>query len=155
MRVHELSRTECEAVLGRTEMGRLACARQNQPYIVPIHFFFEPGASCLYAFSSVGQKIAWMRENPKVCVEIAEVTDKDHWTSVVVFGRYEEIDDSPAGAGARAYAWELFRKRPEWWFPAAATVGGREPDAVVVYRIQIDHLTGRRASRDRVQGSTP
>jgi nitroimidazol reductase NimA-like FMN-containing flavoprotein (pyridoxamine 5'-phosphate oxidase superfamily) len=60
------------------------------------------------------------------------------------------MDDSPAGADARAHAWELFRNRPEWWFPAAATVGGREPGAVVVYRIQIDQLTGRRASRDRL-----
>jgi nitroimidazol reductase NimA-like FMN-containing flavoprotein (pyridoxamine 5'-phosphate oxidase superfamily) len=154
MRVHELDRAECEAVLRRTEMGRLACARDNQPYIVPIHFSFDLGAYCLYGFSTVGQKIEWMRENPKVCLEVAEVTDKDHWMSVVVFGRYEEVHDSLDGEGARAYAWELFRRRPEWWFPAAATVAGREPAAVVIYRIHIDQLTGRRASRDSTQRST-
>jgi nitroimidazol reductase NimA-like FMN-containing flavoprotein (pyridoxamine 5'-phosphate oxidase superfamily) len=136
-------------------MGRLACARDNQPYIVPIHFFFDLGGYCLYGFSTVGQKVQWMRENPKVCVEVAEVNDKDHWMSVVVFGRYEEVDDSPSGAAARAYAWEFFRKRPEWWFPAAATVGGRQPAAVVIYRIQIDQLTGRRAARDSTQPSRP
>lgn len=148
MRILELDRTQCEAVLGRAETGRLACARDNQPYIVPIHFYFDLGGNCLFGFSTEGQKIRWMRENPKVCVEVAEVVDEDHWVSVVAFGRYEELDTA-SGASARALAFEQFRNRAEWWFPAAAKIGSREPGAMVIYRIHIDRMTGRRASRDR------
>jgi nitroimidazol reductase NimA-like FMN-containing flavoprotein (pyridoxamine 5'-phosphate oxidase superfamily) len=42
---------------------------------------------CLYAFSTIGQKVECMRENPKVCLEIEEIADKNHWTTVLVIGR--------------------------------------------------------------------
>jgi nitroimidazol reductase NimA-like FMN-containing flavoprotein (pyridoxamine 5'-phosphate oxidase superfamily) len=149
MLVHELSPADCQEVLTRSELGKLACALEDQPYIVPIHFSFDAARNCLYAFSTVGQKVEWMRQNPKVCVEIEDVTDKDHWTTVLAFGRYEELDDSPADKAALKSAQELFRKRREWWLPAAAKLGSREHHEVVIYRIQIGRLTGRRASRDR------
>lgn len=147
MRIYELSPAECEEILTRADLGRLACARDNQPYIVPIYFSFDPARKCLYAFSTVGQKVDWMRENPKTCVEVEDVADKDHWTTVVAFGRYEEMDDSPADKAARHSAQALFSKRPEWWLPAAAKVGPSEHHAMVIYRIQLGRITGRRASR--------
>jgi nitroimidazol reductase NimA-like FMN-containing flavoprotein (pyridoxamine 5'-phosphate oxidase superfamily) len=147
MLIHKLSSPECEEILNRRDLGRLACTHDGQPYIVPIHFAFDGDRSCLYSFSMVGQKIAWMRDNPKVCVEVDDITDKDLWSSVLVFGRYQEIDDSAEEADTRRRAWELFQQRPEWWFPAAARLPSQERHAMVVFRIQIDRLTGRRASR--------
>jgi nitroimidazol reductase NimA-like FMN-containing flavoprotein (pyridoxamine 5'-phosphate oxidase superfamily) len=147
VRIHELTDAESAAVVGRSKLGRLACARNDQPYIVPIHFNFDADRRCLYAFSSVGQKIQWMRENPKVCVEVDEITDKDHWTTVLIFGGYEELGDSPDDRAARQRAQEFFESRPEWWLPAAAKTTSREPHAIVVYRIRIDRLSGRQAAR--------
>jgi nitroimidazol reductase NimA-like FMN-containing flavoprotein (pyridoxamine 5'-phosphate oxidase superfamily) len=67
---------------------------------------------------------------------------------VLAFGRYEEMGDSPEDQAARNTAKGLFEKRPEWWLPAAAKVAARaERAAVLIYRIQIDRLTGRRAGR--------
>lgn len=146
MLVHELSADECLAVLACSDFGRLACAYGNQPYIVPVFYAFEASRRCLYAFSTVGQKIEWMRENPLVCVEIEDIRDKTHWTTVLVFGRYEELTDTPEDTAARHAAQRLFQERPEWWLPAAAKVPTREERGrMVVYRIQIDHMTGRRA----------
>jgi nitroimidazol reductase NimA-like FMN-containing flavoprotein (pyridoxamine 5'-phosphate oxidase superfamily) len=150
MLVHELTPAECLEVLHRSDFGRLGCAHHNQPYIVPIHFSFDAIGPCVYAFSTVGQKIKWMRENPKVCIEVEDITDKDHWTTVLAFGRYEEMGDSPADKAARATAERLFQQRPEWWLPGAAKVAAGEHHAVLVYRIQITRLTGRRASRETV-----
>ena len=150
MLIHELSPTDCVELLKRSDLGRLGCAHENQPYIVPIHFSFDVVGPCLYAFSTVGQKIEWMRENPKVCIEVEDVADKDHWTTVLAFGRYEEMGDSPADRAARATAERLFQQRPEWWLPGAAKLGSGERHAMLVYRILIDRLTGRRASRDRL-----
>jgi nitroimidazol reductase NimA-like FMN-containing flavoprotein (pyridoxamine 5'-phosphate oxidase superfamily) len=81
---------------------------------------------------------------------VEDVESKDRWTTVLVYGRYEEIGDSPEQAGTRQRIWELFQQRPEWWFPAAAKVGSRERHAMVIYRIQIDRMTGRRSVRERV-----
>lgn len=149
MLIHELNRDQCREVLARSDLGRLACARFDQPYVVPIHFSFDAERNCVYGFSTVGQKIQWMRENPKVCLEIEEFVDKDSWTTVVALGRYEEIHQNPAEGEARQRAEQLFMARDEWWLPAAAKVPGREHHDVVVYRIQIDRLTGRRAARSR------
>ena len=90
-----------------------------------------------------------MRENPKICVEVEEITDKNRWTTVLVFGRYEEIGDSPEEAETRQRVMDRFQQRPEWWFPAAAKLASRERHAMVIYRIQIDRLTGRRTARER------
>jgi uncharacterized protein len=147
MLIQELTPIECAAILQKTNLGRLACCRGNQPYVVPIHFSFDAERGCVYGFSTVGQKVLWMRENPLVCLEVEDMTDKDHWQTVVMFGRYEEIQDSPEEAEARQRAETLFQQRPEWWLPAAAKVGTRERHAVVVYRIQADRVSGRRAAR--------
>jgi nitroimidazol reductase NimA-like FMN-containing flavoprotein (pyridoxamine 5'-phosphate oxidase superfamily) len=147
MLVHELTTFECEEVLERTSLGRLACAKDGQPYVVPIHFSFDRARRCLYCFSTVGQKVLWMRENPRVCLEVDDIDDKNHWETVVIFGRYEEIHEDAAEADARHRAEALFQQRPEWWLPAAAKVASRERHAIVVYRIAIDRMTGRRATR--------
>jgi nitroimidazol reductase NimA-like FMN-containing flavoprotein (pyridoxamine 5'-phosphate oxidase superfamily) len=149
MRIFELNSIECGEVLARQGMGRLGCSRDDQPYVVPIHFAYDPERRCLYAFSTVGQKIDWMRTNPKVCVEVEDVTDKNHWTTVLAFGRYQEIGQSPEEAEVRQRALDSFQQRAEWWLPAAARLPTREHHAIVVYRVQVDRMTGRRASRDR------
>jgi uncharacterized protein len=148
MLIHELNREECREILARSSLGRLACARLDQPYIIPIHFSFDSERHCIYAFSTIGQKIQWMRENPKVCLEVEEIDDKDHWVTVVAIGRYEEIHQNPEEALARQRAEQLFLLRREWWLPGAAKTGGREHPEMVVYRIVIERLTGRRADRD-------
>jgi nitroimidazol reductase NimA-like FMN-containing flavoprotein (pyridoxamine 5'-phosphate oxidase superfamily) len=144
-----LSADQCADVLNRTRLGHLACARLDQPYVVPVHFSFDAAHQCLYGFSGVGQKIEWMRENPKVCVEVEDIEDKNHWTTVLVFGRYEEIGDSAAQADTRTRVLDLLEQRHEWWLPATAKLGTHEAHAAVIYQISIDRLTGRRAARDR------
>lgn len=148
MLIHELTPKQCAEILERTELGRLACAKDGQPYVVPIHFSFDGERRCVYGFSTVGQKVLWMRANPRVCLEVDDVRDKNHWQTVVIFGRYEEIHDSPGEAEARQRAEALFQRRPEWWQPAAAKVGPHQRHSVVVYRIHIDRVTGRRAARE-------
>lgn len=148
MLVHELNEDECAEVLERSSLGRLACSRFDQPYIVPIHFAFDAERKCLYAFSTIGQKIDWMRENPKVCVEVDEMIDQFNWTSVVAFGRYEEISDARRDEDLRRQATALFQHRSNWWFPALGKLAsGEEHHSTVVYRILIDRLSGRRAAR--------
>ena len=146
MLIHELTDEECRDVLKRTNLARLACSRNDQPYIVPIHYDFDGGS--FYSFSTLGQKIDWMRANPKVCVEVEEIVDKLHWTTVIAVGRYQELTDSSADRAQRNRARELFEKRREWWLPGTAKLASSEHHVPVVYRIRIDRLTGRRAARD-------
>lgn len=145
MLIHDLTPLECRAVLARTNIGRLGCSRDDQPYIVPILFSYDAADHCVYSFSLLGRKIEWMRSNPKVCLEVDDIGDQFHWTTVVALGRYQEItDDGPAKRRAR----ELFEQRREWWLPAAAhRAGGQEHAVTVMYRLHLDSLTGRRTAR--------
>ena len=147
MVIHELASADCAEVLSKASVGRLACCRMNQPYVVPISIVYDPRQVCLFSFSMIGKKVEWMRANPSVCVEVEELDDRFHWTTVVIFGRYDEISDAPDQRDLRQRALHLFSDRPEWWLPGAAILRGSEHDSVVVYRINIDQMTGRRAIR--------
>ena len=90
-----------------------------------------------------------MRENPKVCLEVEEIDDRNAWTTVVVLGRYEEIHQSSEESAARRRAEQLFRPGSSGGCLRPRRFEGREHHDVVVCRIQIDRLTGRRTSRRR------
>jgi uncharacterized protein len=142
MLIHEMTEDECRAELGRTDFGRLACVRDGDPYIVPVNFSYD--GQYLYGITTLGQKIEWMRSNPLVCLEIDERPDPDHWMSVIVFGRYEEIPDTPKFQAVRAHAYEVLQKRTIWWEPACIPNGEGELRPPIFYRIEIEQMTGRR-----------
>lgn len=155
MFIHEMSEAECRQLLERTHVGRLACARDNQPYVVPVSFAFN--GTCLYGFTTLGQKIEWMRANPLVCFETDEVLGEFRWSSIIVFGRFEELSDTPEHQSARATAHKLLQCRAMWWEPAYMSQQHRDqPHSLepVFYRIHIAKMTGHRATPNH-NGSQP
>jgi nitroimidazol reductase NimA-like FMN-containing flavoprotein (pyridoxamine 5'-phosphate oxidase superfamily) len=180
MIVREMSKEECLHVLAKTRLARLACALDNQPYVVPVYLaYHEPsiGESCFYGYSTVGQKVEWMRTNPQVCVEVDEVTKYNRWTSVIAFGRYEElpdlpepdvghrpahhadhhyaiVPDEPSQAAERLLAYQLLQTQALWWEPAStarAALAHRDladSFAPILYKVSIDRVTGREATPD-------
>lgn len=149
MVIHPMTDEECVALLGRVPLARLACARADQPYVVPVSFSFDAEERCLYIFSTVGQKIDWMRDNPKVCVEVDEVTDNNRWVTVVIFGRFDEVGDSAFESAARRRAYARFQERQQWWLPGAARLASHDEHHVpVVFRVRIGSMSGRKALAD-------
>lgn len=144
MLVHELTREECSAVLGRATIARLACIRDGEPYVVPIHVAFD--GYHLYGLSTLGRKIESMRAHSRVCVEVDEIQDPGSWTSVLAFGDYEELTPTHDEA-ARLWAERLLMPRAEFWSPALARTSGAERVTPVVYRIRIARMTGRGVRR--------
>ena len=145
--MHELSVTECAAVLERTSLGRLGYTEGSQPFIVPTYFAFDREANSLYAFSSVGRKIRAMGVNPRVCLEVEDILAEDHWTTVLVVGRFREIRRHARDAERRDRAEAFLQRRPGWWIPGVAKVGTQQRDRTVTYEIAIDRVTGRRTAR--------
>jgi nitroimidazol reductase NimA-like FMN-containing flavoprotein (pyridoxamine 5'-phosphate oxidase superfamily) len=139
MHVREMTDRECWSTLAAARLGRLACALENQPYIVPISFVVND--ELVYSFALPGQKIDWMRRNPRVCLEVDDVRQVDQWTSVVADGRYEELS-SPFD---REQAHALLQQRPMWWQPGAAARAGataRARPEPIFYRIRVERITG-------------
>lgn len=150
MLVRNMNKKECRDLLERLGFGRLACARQDQPYVVPIYFAYEPDH--LFGFSTGGQKIEWMRDNPRVCLEADEVVSEDSWMSVLVLGRYEELPDTPKYSALRIQARSLLEKRSLWWRSAIASSQTREAAVqplAIFYCIHIEEITGHQAFPDQ------
>lgn len=131
----------------RTRLGRLACAKESQPYITPFYYAYYEGY--IYSFSTVGQKIEWMRANPLVCVEADEIRSPQQWSNAIVFGRYEELPNSPERLSTREMVANLLRQRQIWWEPGFAKTiihGAARPLVPVFYRIFVEQITGHKAS---------
>ena len=149
MRIQEMNRDASLSFLARRRLGHLACVRDGQPYITPLFFAHEDDA--LYSFSTFGQKIEWMRANPHVCVEAEEVESAQKWATVIIFGAYEELPDTPEYANSRRLAHTLLQRQPLWWQPGytgKASQNPETPDRPIYFRIHIHRVSGRIALPD-------
>lgn len=138
--IRALSRAECDAVLARNHVGRIAYARANRIDIEPIHYVFHEG--WVYGRTGHGAKLeatgyTWW----PVAFEVDEVEELFRWRSVVVHGGFYTI---PAGAGEGGEwdrAVELLRSLiPETFTPD-------DPAAFrdVLFRIAVQEVSGREA----------
>lgn len=144
MQIEELNNEECRKILNRTRLGRLAYSLENQPYIVPMYFAFD-GKKHIYSFSTLGQKISWMRKNPLVCLAVDDIKNQNDWTTIIINGRFEELPDIPQFAEPRIRAHELLSKQPMWWQPAYDAGNFREEpfEKAIYFRILIETMSGR------------
>jgi nitroimidazol reductase NimA-like FMN-containing flavoprotein (pyridoxamine 5'-phosphate oxidase superfamily) len=128
-------------------MGRIACSQGNQPYITPFSFVYDD--HFIYGFTTIGQKIEWMRANPLVCVEIEHIVTRDEWQTVVAFGRYQELPRTLEFEELRSVAHDLLAKFPDWWEPGyAKTVHlGVDRELLPIYfRVSVDKISGHQAT---------
>ena len=146
MRISAISPQESSRLLERVSVGRLACSLENQPYVVPVCFAYQE-PDHIYVFSTLGRKIEWMRQNPKVCLQVDEIGSRSNWTSVVVSGRYLELRE-PEYSNERQQAMELLGDYSEWWKTPLAQRREKTSDLsveVVFFRIDIESTSGLRA----------
>jgi hypothetical protein len=144
MRIVPASDQECQKLLERVSFGRLGCALDNQPYVVPVAFAYEPGH--IYVFSTAGKKIEWMRQNPKVCLQVDEIGSRANWTSVLVSGTYLELRE-PQYATEKEHARALLGDSANWWMVAIAERREQVDDVSIqplFFRVEIESITGLR-----------
>jgi uncharacterized protein len=145
MRIVAISKQECSELLKRVTLGRLACSLDNQPYVVPVAFSYE--SNYIYVFSTVGKKVEWMRQNPKVCLQADEIGNRANWLSVVVTGTYSELRQ-PQYAAEREHAMEQLAQYSEWWRNPLAERREQTSDLSVdpvFFRVDIESMSGLRA----------
>jgi len=89
--IGKLPPEEIENLLHQQFIGHLGCQDKDTVYVVPISYAYDEGN--IYCHSFEGQKVAMMRNNPKVCFQVDEMKDMGNWKSVITWGNFEEIDD--------------------------------------------------------------
>lgn len=139
--------TEIEAIIGRCRYCRLGLCHDNRPYIVPMSFGYR-NKSVYFHSAREGRKLDILRQNPVVCVEfdtdctikIAEKACKwgFGYQSVIGSGNAVFLETPAEKKDALAiimaqYATESF------------CFSDAEMDQVVVFRVDLDEICGKKA----------
>ncbi len=139
---------EIEEFLRSENTGRIGCHAGGITYVVPVTYVFEN--DYVYGHSKEGRKIRMMRANPEVCFEVDRVAAVNDWTSVISWGRYEELGGDEALSAMELLMSRLVHgstareKHPSYPVRSAEA---RRPDPeglwIVLYRISIPRRRGR------------
>ena len=135
----ELSRPECEAILARHHVGRIAYSFNDRVDIEPIHYAFGDG--WLYGRTSEGTKMATVDHNKWVALEVDEVNGPFDWRSVVVHGALYRLTRDSHKEEDIARAVELLRSVE----PEIGTDDDPVPSRKIIFRIHVDEIRGKAA----------
>jgi len=145
--ITELSREQIDEVLRGALYARLGCHADGRTYVVPISFALENDH--FVGMTTTGMKVEMMRRNPEVCLCVDEIKDLTHWTSVILWGTFEEVEGVEA---AKLSGLLIDKYGPIFEEMRSPARRGRNvtPDRLdghnappVVYRIRITERTGR------------
>ena len=139
--IRDLSDKESRELLKDKRIGRLGCIADGRtPYVVPVSYVFD-GEESIYMHSLPGRKVSAMRDNPRVCLQVDEITDECHWKSVIAYGMYEEI----TGVVERERAFRRLLRRFQKLTPVESRIAADvNAPAPIVFRVRVETLTGLR-----------
>jgi len=140
-----LSREECDALLDRNLVGRIAFTFHDRVDIEPVHYVHADG--WLHGRTSPGTKVATLLHHPWVAFEVDEVQGLFDWQSVIVHGAVHipDADGSPSDRSAYLATLALIRAI----VPEALEKDDPTPARQVLFRIHVDEVTGRESSTRR------
>jgi nitroimidazol reductase NimA-like FMN-containing flavoprotein (pyridoxamine 5'-phosphate oxidase superfamily) len=138
----ELAPAECDALLRRQRVARLAYAFRDRVSIEPIHYVYEDG--WLVGRTAPGSKLEVLAHNPWVALEVDEVRDTFDWESVVVRGTFYQLhrEGTETERASWARALPLLRRIVPEALGPGDPVGFRD----VLFHVHADEVTGRAAS---------
>lgn len=143
LKVEDMAPAEMHALLQRASFGHLGCSRDGRPYVVPMNYAYD--GKELFFFTTEGMKTQFIEANPKVCLQVEEVTDPSHWRSVMVIGQAERLTKSEDTQRAM----QLIVERNPSLTPAISATQldtwGRAVD-IALYRIKPDLIDGRKTT---------
>jgi nitroimidazol reductase NimA-like FMN-containing flavoprotein (pyridoxamine 5'-phosphate oxidase superfamily) len=143
--VRELGNNEIEELVSRIDYGHLACCVDDEPYVVPIHYAYDP--PYIYVYTTEGKKSKILRQNPRVCLQIEDVRDNENWSSAILFGEAEQLTDETE----RAQAIEAVARINPTLTPAVSVRwmdNWVRENIEVVLRIVVLEMTGRTSVAD-------
>jgi len=140
--IRALTLRECEEVLHRNTVGRLAFSIDGHVDVQPLHFVYEDG--WIYGRTAFGAKITALRHSHWVAFEVDETDAVFDWRSVVVRGGlyFLEPDGTRAEQEDRRLALGLLSRI----VPATGTAADPVPVRTIVFRIHAAEITGRVAT---------
>lgn len=150
MRRHrqQLSREECENILGRCTSGVLALTGDGgYPYAVPLSYVYTDG-SIIFHSAVEGHKVDAIKRDSRCsfCVieqdEIKPAEFTTHFRSVIAFGRIHILEDADDKVQALRLLGRRYSPNDE---PGLQHEIDKSLDHVLLLRLDIQHLSGKEA----------
>ena len=145
----DLTTSECTRVLRDSFMGHLAFISKEQPFVVPITYYFDPTDNTVISYSALGHKIHAMRKNKSVSMVVEDIQSMTNWESVMIHGTYEELEGSTAKQklhqftqGVKGLLLQKEQKEVEFISEFSSKLYSR--GVPIVYRINILEIRGKR-----------
>ncbi len=142
-RFDSLSRAQCEAVLRRNSVARLAFARTDRRVdIRPIHYVYD--GEWIWGRTSDGEKLDALSHNWWVALAVDEVDGAFDWRSVVVNGGFYPL--APGGTEQDVARYQRALGALRRLLPETLAEGDPVPFRNIVFGIAVQELHGRLAS---------
>lgn len=140
--ISEMDAVEISSMLERAGYGHLGCAKDDRPYVIPIHYVYD--STDIYIFTTAGKKSELISANSEVCLQVEEVRDDRSWKSVIVQGRAELLADSASREKASRLL-DLIHPNHTPALGHTVVAGHDRENKVEIYRIKIEEMSGRMA----------
>ena len=142
----ELNEEQIVHVLTTNVIGRIGCYADEKIYIVPVAYLYED--DCLLGHTIRGMKTRMLEKNPKCCFEVDVMQNMSNWQSVILWGRYEELEGDEAKSAMQILISKLMPVMTgQSNKPAQEVESLHKLEALhlkaTVYRIKIEEKTGR------------
>jgi uncharacterized protein len=138
-----LDREECESILSRNHVGRIAYAKARKTAVLPVYYAYADG--WIYGRMQRSRKraiLGWHGWWP-VAFHVDEAEDLFHWRSVLVHGGLYALpsDGTASEQDSRHRAIELMRTL----IPRTFRAGDPAPSWAGVFQIAVQDVTGSEA----------
>jgi len=142
-----LPRKDCESLLVRNSVGRVAFVRGNRVDIIPIHYVFENGVVCGRTARGTRLEEASLNFNDSwpVAFETDEVDELFQWRSVVVHGNLHAAAQDDAEWQRNTREWEETMRAFRTLMPDAFTAKDPTRFRDILIRIDAAEVSGREA----------
>jgi len=144
----QLSREECEAILGRGKTGVLGVIGDGgYPYTVPMNYVYAGGRIFMHSATS-GHKIDAIRANGRVlfCVvdsdAVAPAEYTTHFRSVIAFGRARIVEDEARKLASLRALGDKYNPGHDDALDAEVAKGFARLHMI---ELEVEHLTGKEA----------
>ena len=139
--ITDLPRAECDAILSRNRIGRLAYSFHDRVDVEPIHYVYADGA--LYFRTSPGAKATTLAHHPWVAFEVDETDGLFSWRSVVVHGTMYPV--TPGGSPSDRASYHRAVEHLRELIPEVLTKQDPTPRRSLVMVMHPDTVSGREA----------
>lgn len=152
--ITNMKEQQCLQLLQNTYLGHVAYMGQNVPYVLPITYYYDSENNYIISISGEGHKIDCMREQGAVSLSLSNVKGLNDWESVLVQGKFEELNGSDAKhqlhqfvQGIKKIAATENKFDLQFLGDFSSKIPSKESS--VVFRITINEITGKQRKPEK------